>query len=142
MWWCELPWELWSQDVGKIFTRQLYQQSYTEIFLSMCCLNLIFKFVYYLQVIFGDKSSLTETVFFIRKGKCDMIKSVKLIRTQSPYLRPSLFLPSPKTEETSKKFMNKSYGKTMRISRTENHLLTVMSLYPGDFFGAGLINWF
>lgn len=87
-------------------------------------------------VIFGDKSHLTETVFFINKGKCDMIKKVQLLRTQSPYLRPSLFLPSPKNQDTSK-FMNKSYGKQMRISRTENHLLTVMSLYQGDYFGAG-----
>ncbi|XP_063412938.1 uncharacterized protein LOC134695591 isoform X2 [Mytilus trossulus] len=86
-------------------------------------------------VIFGDKTQLTEAVYFIRKGKCDMIKKISLLRTQSPYLRPSLFLSDNKKDHSE--FLNKPYGKHTRICRTENHMLTVMSLYPGDYFGVG-----
>ncbi|XP_052078266.1 uncharacterized protein LOC127716181 [Mytilus californianus] len=86
-------------------------------------------------VIFGDKTQLTDAVYFISKGKCDMIKKVSLLRTQSPYLRPSLFLSDNKKDHSE--FLNKPYGKHTRICRTENHMLTVMSLYPGDYFGVG-----
>lgn len=65
-----------------------------------------------------------------------MVKKITLVRNKSPYLRPALFLPEMKGADVDK-FMNKSYGKHMRSTRQEKHFVTVMTLYPDNYFGVG-----
>ncbi|KAK3588205.1 hypothetical protein CHS0354_002805, partial [Potamilus streckersoni] len=69
-------------------------------------------------------------------GRCKIVKRIHFVRHQSPYLRPLLFLHE--TPERREKFINKTYGRKMRWRRQEVHLLTITTLYPGDYFGAGM----
>ncbi|KAL3879144.1 hypothetical protein ACJMK2_031455 [Sinanodonta woodiana] len=86
------------------------------------------------KVIIGDVET-TENVYFIKKGRCKIVKRVYFVRHQSPYVRPVLFLHE--TPEQREKFLNKTYGRKMRWRRQEVHLLTIITLHPGDYFGAG-----
>ena len=89
------------------------------------------------QLILGDVKGLTQRVYFIKSGKCELVKKVEMIRSQSPYLRPSLFLPEMNKID-SESFLNKPYGRKMRKIRTETHFLTVLTLQSADYFGIGL----
>lgn len=87
------------------------------------------------QVILGDMDGETENVYFIRRGKCEIVRRILVVRHQSPYQRPNILLP--KMAKRRSEFLNKPYCKDRRIDREEIRFLTVTSLLPGNYFGVG-----
>ncbi|KAH3838861.1 uncharacterized protein LOC127877364 [Dreissena polymorpha] len=76
-----------------------------------------------------------DSVFFIRKGQCQIVRRILLVRHQSPYLRPNILLPDAANKR--KDFLLKSYAKSRRQQRDEVRYLTVTTLLPGNYFGTG-----
>jgi len=87
------------------------------------------------QVILGDIEAPPDSVFFVRKGQCEIVRRIVMVRHQSPYLRPNLLMP--KTAAKRQDFLNKSYAKSRRFRRDDVRFLTVTTLMPGNYFGAG-----
>lgn len=90
------------------------------------------------QVIHGNVPGLTHHVYFIRAGKCEIVKKVGFVRCVSPFLRPDLILQGSKSDKADpKKFLNKPYGRRLRRLTPEDHFLTVLTLTAGEYFGVG-----
>ncbi|XP_033742291.1 uncharacterized protein LOC117328826 [Pecten maximus] len=90
------------------------------------------------SVVFGNEHQLTNWVYFILKGKCQLVQKLSLVRSKSPYQRSFLTVPgTQKAEETLKTFLDKPYGKTRRQLALDTHYLTVTTLQKGDYFGVG-----
>lgn len=94
--------------------------------------------VHFPQVIHGNVPGLTHHVYFIRAGKCEIVKKVGFVRCVSPFLRPDLILQGSKSDKADpKKFLNKPYGRRLRRLTPEDHFLTVLTLTAGEYFGVG-----
>ncbi|XP_062591356.1 uncharacterized protein LOC134252827 [Saccostrea cucullata] len=90
------------------------------------------------RVIHGNVPIMTHDVFFIKSGKCEIVKKVAFVRCVSPYLRPQLVLQGTKSSKTDPNtFLDKPYGRRYRRLTPENHFLTVLQLTAGDYFGVG-----
>ncbi|KAL5011382.1 hypothetical protein ScPMuIL_009933 [Solemya velum] len=112
-----------------------YFEDWTKSELDVCA-NLSESRVYEdNKLIFGDVYGLTSHVYLVKHGKCDIVKKVSVVRRQSPYQPPSLFLPNMAAGE--QKFLDKPYGRKLRSCRSERHYLTMMTLHPGEYFGVG-----
>ncbi|XP_069129451.1 uncharacterized protein [Argopecten irradians] len=90
------------------------------------------------MVVFGNEHKLTNWVYFILRGKCQVVQRLNLVRSKSPYQRSFLRLPgTQKAEETLKTFLDKPYGKNRRQLALDTHYLTITTLHKGDYFGVG-----
>ncbi|XP_053400486.1 uncharacterized protein LOC123556863 [Mercenaria mercenaria] len=87
------------------------------------------------NVILGDIDGATDSVYFITKGRCEIVRRLVLVRHQSPYQRPNILLPLAAKRRPD--FLNKSYCRNRRINSEEIRFLTVTSLHPGNYFGVG-----
>ncbi|KAL4230053.1 Cyclic nucleotide-binding domain-containing protein 2 [Mactra antiquata] len=87
------------------------------------------------NVIIGDIDGPTDSVYFIRKGRCEVVRRIIVVRHQSPYQRPNILLPLMAKNRSN--FLNKSYGRNRRLKQEESRYLTVTTLHPGNYFGVG-----
>lgn len=86
-------------------------------------------------MIAGDTNGPSDGVYFVRRGLCDIVRRIVLVRHQSPYLRPNILLPQ--TAAKRQNFLNKTYSRGRRLRRDEVRFITVTTLQPGNYFGAG-----
>ncbi|XP_052791973.1 uncharacterized protein LOC128226121 [Mya arenaria] len=86
-------------------------------------------------VILGDIDGPTDSVYFVVKGQCEIVRRIKVVRHQSPYIRPNILLPS--TASGREGFLNKAYARSRRFERDEVRFLTVTTLMAGNYFGVG-----
>ncbi|XP_060082614.1 uncharacterized protein LOC132561915 [Ylistrum balloti] len=90
------------------------------------------------KLVFGNENKLTNWVYFILRGRCQVVQKLSMVRSKSPYQRSCLTLPgTQKAEETLKTFLDKPYGKKQRQLALDTHYLTITSLQKGDYFGVG-----
>ena len=89
-------------------------------------------------MIFEGQTEVTDWVYFILKGQCELVNKVKLVRAKSPYRPCQLYTEdSGSSQKVMKEFLDKNYGKKLRKLKKETHHLTVKKLNAGDFFGVG-----
>lgn len=128
----------WERDCNKRFNflRSCeHFSSWTDKQLQFCADSSQLKEYMDNNVIIGDIDGQTDSVYFIRSGRCEIVRRLVLVRHQSPYQRPNILLP-PITDRR-KDFLNKPYCRNRRIDQQEVRFLSVTSLHPGNYFGAG-----
>ena len=76
-----------------------------------------------------------DSVFFLLRGRCEIVKHITMVKHQSPYLRSTILLPNMARQRPD--FLNKPYGRKLRSMREEYVYLTVTTLDTGCYFGAG-----
>jgi len=83
----------------------------------------------------GDTEDQCDSIYFVRCGQCEIVKRIIMVRHQSPYLRPNILLPQVAARRQD--FLNKTYSRARRVRRDEIRFITVATLLPGNYFGAG-----
>lgn len=95
------------------------------------------------SVIIKDLSELSENVFIITKGKCQVVQKVTLLESENGTLK----LPREEEEEPTLPPLNPTHGNSVVAAAPQRPPRATMkkcqkwwllrTLYPGDYFGLG-----
>ncbi|XP_041356985.1 uncharacterized protein LOC121374115 [Gigantopelta aegis] len=81
-----------------------------------------------------DEYKSKARLHIIENGTCIIVKRLDIVNLTSPYRSEEYLLPEMKSETV---FLNKPYGKSLRIFNRESHFLKLYTLEAGDYFNAG-----